>query len=37
MALIIATTVFLVICARIGEKRWAAAGMDIDGREPPRD
>jgi hypothetical protein len=27
----------LVVCTRIGEKRWRAAGLDIDGREPPND
>jgi NSS family neurotransmitter:Na+ symporter len=37
MALIAAVTVALVICTRIGEKRWRAAGLDIDGREPPKD
>jgi NSS family neurotransmitter:Na+ symporter len=38
IALILATTALIVVCARIGAKRWAAAGLDIDGREPaPRD
>jgi len=37
VALILATIALLVVCARIGEKRWKAAGLDIDGREPPRD
>ncbi|MGE0158254.1 MAG: sodium-dependent transporter [Gemmatimonadales bacterium] len=35
--LILATAALLVVCARIGAKRWAAAGLDIDGREPARD
>jgi NSS family neurotransmitter:Na+ symporter len=35
--LILATTALIVVCARIGAKRWAAAGLDIDGREPARD
>ncbi|HXV63292.1 MAG TPA: sodium:calcium symporter [Vicinamibacteria bacterium] len=26
--------VFLLVCVRIGEKRWRAAGLDIDGRLP---
>ena len=37
MALIVATTVLLVVCARVGAKRWAAAGLDIDGRHPAGD
>jgi SNF family Na+-dependent transporter len=37
MALILGTTVLLVICTRIGEKRWRAAGLDVDGREPAKD
>lgn len=32
MALILAVTAFLVVCTRIGEKRWKAAGLDLDGR-----
>ncbi|MBI5500521.1 MAG: sodium-dependent transporter [Deltaproteobacteria bacterium] len=35
VALILGTTVVLVVCTRIGEKRWRAAGLDIDGRRPP--
>jgi NSS family neurotransmitter:Na+ symporter len=35
LGLIGAVTVILTICLRVGEKRWLAAGMDIDGREPP--
>jgi hypothetical protein len=37
MLLILATTVLLVVCTWIGTKRWRAAGLDIDGREPIRD
>jgi SNF family Na+-dependent transporter len=37
VALILATTLLIVVCARIGEKRWRAAGLDIDGREAARD
>ena len=32
--LILATAALLVVCTRMGAKRWAAAGLDIDGREP---
>jgi SNF family Na+-dependent transporter len=35
LALVGATIVLLLICLRIGEKRWRAQGLDIDGREPP--
>jgi SNF family Na+-dependent transporter len=34
LALIGATTVLLLVCVRIGEKRWRAAGLDLDGRTP---
>jgi hypothetical protein len=34
LALIAAVTVLLLLCVRIGERRWRAAGMDIDGRKP---
>ena len=34
VALILGTTVLLVVFTRIGEKRWRAAGLDIDGRRP---
>jgi hypothetical protein len=37
IALILATTTLIVVCARIGAKRWAAAGLDLDGREVARD
>jgi SNF family Na+-dependent transporter len=33
LALIVVVLAILTICARIGEKRWEAAGMDIDGRK----
>lgn len=32
MALILATIVVLVVCLWIGERRWRAAGLDIDGK-----
>jgi SNF family Na+-dependent transporter len=32
-----ATILLLVICTRIGEKRWRAMGLDLDGRLPPPD
>lgn len=32
IGLILAVTAFLVVCTRIGEKRWKAAGLDLDGR-----
>ena len=34
LGLVLAVVVFLVICLRIGEKRWRAAGLDLDGKEP---
>lgn len=34
LALIAAVTVLLLVCVRIGEKRWRAAGLDLDGRQP---
>jgi hypothetical protein len=37
LALVLATTLLLVVCVRIGEKRWRAAGLDLDGRQPPAD
>ena len=37
VALIVATTVLLVVCTRLGEKRWRAAGLDVDGRAPAAD
>jgi neurotransmitter:Na+ symporter, NSS family len=37
LALIAAVTVLLVVCTAVGTKRWRAAGMDVDGKEPPAD
>jgi neurotransmitter:Na+ symporter, NSS family len=37
LALILATTIVLLVCTRIGSKRWQAAGLDIDGKFPPTD
>jgi neurotransmitter:Na+ symporter, NSS family len=34
LGLVLATIVLLVICTRIGERRWRAAGLDVDGRLP---
>ncbi len=34
VALILAVTAFLVGCVWVGERRWRAAGLDIDGRQP---
>jgi SNF family Na+-dependent transporter len=34
LLLIGSTAVLLLICVRVGEKRWRAAGMDLDGRMP---
>jgi hypothetical protein len=34
LALIAAVTILILVCVRIGEKRWRAAGMDLDGRTP---
>ena len=31
MALIVAVLALLVVCTRVGEKRWRAAGLDVDG------
>ena len=36
VALIAATALILVVCTRIGEKRWRAAGLDIDGKHAPK-
>jgi SNF family Na+-dependent transporter len=33
LALVLAVAVLLVACTRVGEKRWRAAGLDVDGRE----
>ncbi|HEX6881952.1 MAG TPA: sodium:calcium symporter [Planctomycetota bacterium] len=37
LGLVLAVTALLVLCTWIGEKRWRAAGLDLDGREEPRD
>jgi len=37
LALVVATIVLLVVCTAIGEKRWRAAGLDVDGRHEPAD
>jgi SNF family Na+-dependent transporter len=37
LGLIVLVTVGLMACTRIGEKRWRAAGLDLDGREEPND
>jgi len=34
VALILAVAAFLVACVWVGERRWRAAGLDIDGRQP---
>jgi SNF family Na+-dependent transporter len=34
LALVVAVTVLLLACIRIGEKRWRAEGLDVDGRVP---
>ncbi len=33
IALIVATAVLLLVCTWIGERRWRAAGLDVDGRQ----
>lgn len=35
--LILAVILFLVILTAIGERRWRAAGLDLDGKNPPDD
>jgi SNF family Na+-dependent transporter len=37
LALIGAVIVLLVVCTYVGEKRWRAAGLDVDGAKPPAD
>ncbi len=37
LGLIVAVIALLVVCTWIGEKRWRAAGLDIDGTRPPDD
>ncbi|MGH9458008.1 MAG: sodium-dependent transporter [Thermoanaerobaculia bacterium] len=34
LGLVVAVTILLLICLRIGEKRWRRAGMDLDGKLP---
>jgi hypothetical protein len=34
MILIGVTLLILIICLRVGEKRWRAQGLDIDDRKP---
>jgi hypothetical protein len=35
--LIVATSLLLILCVRVGEKRWRAAGLDLDGRRAAED
>ena len=35
LALVAATTVLLLVCIRVGEKRWRAAGLDLNGTTAP--
>jgi hypothetical protein len=37
LGLIAAVTLLMVVCTYLGEKRWRAAGMDVDGDHPPTD
>jgi SNF family Na+-dependent transporter len=37
IGLILAVVVMLVVMVRIGERRWYALGLDIDGKRPPED
>ena len=37
VGLIVATILMLVVITRIGEKRWRAMGLDLDGKLPPAD
>ena len=37
LALIAAVMALLIVCVRIGEKRWREAGLDLDGAEPLSD
>lgn len=34
LALVLGVVVLLVVCTRIGERRWRAVGLDLDGRLP---
>jgi SNF family Na+-dependent transporter len=37
LALILGVTLLLVACTWVGERRWRAAGLDVDGRQAPAD
>ena len=37
LALIATVTILMIVCTYIGEKRWRAAGLDVDGDRPPAD
>lgn len=37
LGLVTATVVLLLACVYVGEKRWRAAGLDVDGRHPAED
>jgi SNF family Na+-dependent transporter len=37
LALVLAVTILIVICTWVGERRWRAAGLDLDGKRPPSD
>jgi SNF family Na+-dependent transporter len=37
LLLVVATIALLVVCTAIGEKRWRAAGLDVDGRHESAD
>jgi SNF family Na+-dependent transporter len=37
LVLVAAVTLVLVLCLRVGERRWRAAGLDLDGLRPPSD
>jgi neurotransmitter:Na+ symporter, NSS family len=34
LILVAGTTIVLLVCVRVGEQRWRAAGLDLDGRKP---
>jgi neurotransmitter:Na+ symporter, NSS family len=37
LALIGVVTLILIVCTYVGERRWRAAGLDVDGDRPPAD
>jgi SNF family Na+-dependent transporter len=37
LLLVAAVTAILIACTYVGEKRWRAAGLDVDGQKPPND